>query len=84
MLGKVMRIALMTFTSDDAMLMSKEDFLAWLRPKVEELRERRDHAVSFGNYGKAAELNGQLDGFVRVISKIEMGDFDSPNKLETE
>ncbi|HDS1208410.1 hypothetical protein ACNPKZ_20150 [Shewanella algae] len=50
--------------------------LTWLNLQVAELTEKRDHAISFDNYGKAAVLDGEISGVKRVIGKIELGDFN--------
>ena len=57
--------------------MDKQALCAWLEKKTVSLQADRDHAVQFGNYGKAAQLNGELIGTMNVLSEIEKGDFDS-------
>lgn len=55
--------------------MNKDALLKWMVLQISELEESRDHAIKFDNYGKAAELQGEISGIKRVISKIELGDF---------
>ena len=56
--------------------MDKQAFCAWLEKKIYNLGADRDHAVKLGNYGKAAQLNGELVGTMNVLREIEKGDFD--------
>jgi hypothetical protein len=53
----------------------KDLFYKWLEGQTIELEAERDHALKFDNYGKAAEMNGQLISTRNVLSQIELGDF---------
>ncbi|KZX73951.1 hypothetical protein A3715_33890 [Oleiphilus sp. HI0009] len=56
--------------------LDKEALLNWLASEAEKASNDRDHAADTGHYGKAAIKDGEETGIQRVISKINLGDFN--------
>lgn len=51
-----------------------------LNEEIERIQEQKSTAIEFGNYGKAAELNGKEKGLQKAKRMIFSGDFNMNNK----